>query len=238
MVEVISGIRSHIKVDLEGKGSISVNGLAMLLGISHSLLSCDRQPKKLAEMLGSKGFDSCDREFKSGIPDIAVACIIEYYALHAQKPSNNAKTLFSAFAAVGIRAWFQDVAGYEKPKPVSKLDRAREAYEYMGQMLAIMEYAEDKPGQERINTDGKALLGYLTVDEVLASTPREYDRHERATISMYTSTAYRNLTGKKPEQVVRRYKDKSGKAQTRKVPAYPLDFLPVIQNAIELGFGS
>lgn len=214
-----------------------------MLGISRSVLGVDRMPKKLVETLTAKGFLGVDRNLSNGIPDVAVQCIIEYYALDAQVKSEVALVLFRAFAAVGVRAWFQDVVGYEKPKPRTELEKAKEAYEYMGQMIAVMEYATDKPGQERINTyaidtEGKCLPGYLTLEDVLTSTGKDYDRHERAAIAMYTSTAYRNLTGKKPEQVVRRYKDKSGKTQTRKVPAYPVDFLPVIQNAIELGFGS
>lgn len=49
---------------------------------------------------------------------------------------------------------------------------------------------------------------------------------------------YRNLTGNKPAQTVKRYVDKSGKQQTAPIACYPVDFLPVIENAIELGFGS
>lgn len=55
---------------------------------------------------------------------------------------------------------------------------------------------------------------------------------------MYISTAYRNLTGKAPVMVVESWKDVTGKYRYRKVPSYPLDFIPVIENTIELGFGS
>lgn len=244
MVEVLQGIRSEISVDKDGKGSITKNGLANLLSISRSLFNGDRVAKKLAEKLDAKGLLDGDRDFKNGIPDLAVECIIDYYAFDAQNKSANALTLYKAFAAVGIRAWFQDVAGYEKPKPQTELERARQAYEYMGKMIAVMEYAADKPGQERINNfavsseNDKALPGFLTVEDVLGRYNREFNNEERRVVGMYSTTAYRNLTGKKPAQTVKRYVDKSGKQQTAHVACYPLDFLPVIENAIELGFGS
>lgn len=243
MIEVISGIRSEIKVDTEGKGGITRNGLCVLLNISRSALSRSEFSKKLAGRLTVKGFDIDRITSESYIPDLAVACIIEHYALYAQKPSIYAKTLFSAFAAVGVRAWFQDVVGYEKTKPRTELERAKEAYEYMGKMIAVMEYANNKPGQERINnyavdTNGKHLPGLMTLDDVLATIEREFTKEERCAIGMYSATAYRNLTGHKPQQLSKRYTDKSGKPQISKVAAYPVDFLPVIQNAIELGFSS
>jgi len=244
MTEVLQGIRSEITVDKEGKASITKKGLAELLGISRSVLSVDRMAKKLAETLTAKGFLGVDRKLSNGIPDVAVQCIIEYYAFDAQDKSEVALTLFRAFAAVGIRAWFQEVSGYEKPKPQTELERAKQAHEYMGKMIAVMEYAADKPGQERINNfainpeNEKALPGFLTLDDVLARYDREFSNDERRAIGMFSAVGYRNLTGKKPAQTVKRYVDKSGKQQTAPIACYPVDFLPVIENAIELGFGS
>lgn len=244
MIEVLQGIRSEISVDKEGKGSITKNGLANLLGISRSLLDVREMSKKLAERLTELGFDDVRRKFENGVPDIAVECIIGYYALDAQKTSEKAKILYRAFAAVGVRAWFQEVTGYEKPKPQTELERAKQAYEYMGKMIAVMEYAADKPGQERINNfaidpeNSNMLPGFITIDDVLARQNREFSNDEKRAIGMFSAVGYRNLTGKKPAQAVKRYVDKSGKQQTAHVACYPVDFLPVIENAIELGFGS
>ena len=244
MVEVLQGIRSEISVDKEGKGSITRNGLCVLLGISRSNFSVQQISKKLVERLTELGFEDVQQMFENGIPDIAVECIISYYAMDAQRTSKKAKTLYRAFAAIGVRAWFQDVTGYEKPKPQTELERAKQAYEYMGKMIAVMEYAADKPGQERINNfavdpeNEKLLPGFLTLEDVLSRYSREFSKDERRAIGMYASTAYRNLTGKKPAQTVKRYIDKSGKQQTASIACYPVDFLPVIENAIELGFGS
>ena len=244
MVEVLQGIRSEITVDKDGKGIITRYGLCQLLSIRADNLIVERMSKKLAEMLTELGFGVVEREFKNGIPDVAVECIISYYAMDAQRTSEVAKTLYRAFAAVGVRAWFQEVTGYEKPKPQTELERAKQAYEYMGKMIAVMEYAADKPGQERINNfaidseSSNLLPGFITLDDVLARQNREFSNDERRAIGMFSAVGYRNLTGKKPAQAVKRYVDKSGKQQTAHVACYPVDFLPVIENAIELGFGS
>lgn len=66
MVEVLQGIRNEISVDKDGKGSITKNGLANLLGISRSLFNGDRMAKKLAEKLDAKGLLDGDRDFKNG----------------------------------------------------------------------------------------------------------------------------------------------------------------------------
>ena len=243
LTEVLQGIRSEIKVDTEGKASITKYGLAKLIGVSKDNLIGDRIAKKLAEMLTELGFELGDRMFENGVPDVAVACIIKYYALYAQRTTENAKILLDAFSAVGIRVWFQEMVGFEKPKPLTKLEGYKEAQKAMTELITLMEYASDKPGLENIHSfaleaDSKALSGLITVDDIMAKTNTQSSHRERSIIGMYSSAAYRNLTGKAPNKVKKRSVDKSGKPQTTWVPAYPLDFAPIIENAIELAFGS
>lgn len=243
MAEVLSGIRNEVSVDTDGKASITKKGLAELLGISRSVLGVDRMAKKLTETLTAKGFLGDDRSLSNGIPDVAVQCIIEYYAFDAQDKSEVALTLFRAFAAVGIRSWFQDLVGFEKPKPLSKLEGYREAQKAMEELITLMEYASNKPGLENIHNfaleaDSTALPGLITVDDIMAQTDVTYTHRDRSVVGMFASTAYRNLTGRPPVKVKKQSVDKNGKSQTTYVPAYPLDFVPVIKNAIELGFSS
>jgi hypothetical protein len=76
---LLNGITDEITVDAEGKESINKNGLAVIIGISRSLLTRSDFPKKLAEMLAGRGFDR-DHFFNTEfVPDIAAACIIEKY---------------------------------------------------------------------------------------------------------------------------------------------------------------
>lgn len=243
LAEVLQGIRSEIKVDTEGKASITKYGLAKLIGVSKDNLIGDRIAKKLAEMLTELGFELGDRMFENGVPDVAVAGIIKYYALYAQRTTENAKILLDAFSAVGIRAWFQEMVGFEKPKPLTKLEGYKEAQKAMEELITLMEYASNKPGLENIHSfaleaDSNALSGLITVDDIMARTNTQSSHRERSIIGMYSSAAYRNLTGKAPNKVKKRSIDKSGKPQTTWVPAYPLDFAPIIENAIELAFGS
>lgn len=172
--------------------------------------NCDRQPKKLAEMLTELGFSDCDREFKNGIPDVAVACIIKYYALYAQRTTENAKILLDAFSAIGIRSWFQDLVGLEKPKPLSKLEGYKEAQKAMEELITLMEYAANKPGLENIHsfaleTDSNALSGLITVDDIMSQTEGTFTHREKSAVGMLTSTAYRNLTGKAPTKIKKTY---------------------------------
>ena len=244
MVEVLKGIHSEITVDIEGKGSITKNGLCVLLGISRSSLSVRQMSQKLAESLTQLGFSNVGNDFDGGIPDIAAQCIIEYYAFDAKQTSDNAKTIFRTFAAIGIRTWFQDVTGYQKSAPISQPEQFRLAAKALLDMAVIMEDTENKPGLKNIidsalERDGKALPGLITVAEVMMRKGREYSHKDKSAIGMYVSTAYRNLTGKAPEMVKVKHPAKDGKkGQTVLTPHYPLDFIPVIENAIELGFGS
>jgi len=77
-------IEKEIKVNADGKGFASIRGTARLAGVAISTLlehfSKDRKkPSKLGEILTQQGFEV--RGFsETGVPDIAVASIIKYYA--------------------------------------------------------------------------------------------------------------------------------------------------------------
>jgi len=91
-------------------------------------------------------------------------------------------------------------------------------------------------GISRSNLDVQQMSKKLV--EMLTELGFEDDRRTFENGVPDIAVGYRNLTGKKPAQAIKRYVDKSGKQQTAHVAAYPLDFLPIIENAIELGFGS
>ncbi|NJL09357.1 MAG: hypothetical protein HC908_01500 [Calothrix sp. SM1_7_51] len=51
----------------------------------------------------------------TGIPDIGVAVILEYYAFDAGRYcKEQARRVYKAFAAIGIRTWMQQVKGWQK----------------------------------------------------------------------------------------------------------------------------
>jgi P63C domain len=117
-------IITEIKVDeLTGKGTCSIRGTARLADISDSSLvrafnSAVLEPSKLATFLIINGFDGAALASfsESGVPDLAVGAILEYYAFEAGRYcTEQSKLVFRVMARIGVRAWMQDVVGYKKP---------------------------------------------------------------------------------------------------------------------------
>lgn len=243
--ETINSILPEISISQTGVVSFTRKSVSRLLGISHTNLMGDRQAKKLSEKLTALGFDRV--RAGDNLPDTMVAAIIEYYAFDAQNISPVAVQLYRAFASVGIRQFIQDLKGWELPEPPkNKLAKMKEAYEAFGQMIAIYEYADNKPGLENMvshalsePSDLPELPGLLTVEDILNRKGLQYTAEQKAAIGMYAATAYRNLTGQKPQQIKKIKRDEiTGKVSGYMVSGYPIDFLPIVENAIDLGFGS
>jgi hypothetical protein len=118
-------IKSEFTIDSAGKATISIRGAARLLGIHKSNLDGGNFPQKLTQTLANKGFQMAG--FASeGIPDTAFALIAEYYALDAGKWTNSqAKAIYRAFAAIGVRTWIQSEMGWQpKGEIVTRQDTA------------------------------------------------------------------------------------------------------------------
>jgi P63C domain len=76
------------------------------------------EPSKLATFLIINGFDGAALASfsESGVPDLAVGAILEYYAFEAGRYcTEQSKLVFRVMARIGVRAWMQDVVGYKKP---------------------------------------------------------------------------------------------------------------------------
>lgn len=123
---ILHQIRSEIKVDPKtGKGTASIRATARLANVEHSTLirafsSGVLEPSKLVEYLTQQGFEGgvLKNFATTGIPDIVVGAIIEYYAFEAGRYCNDqSKQVFRVFARIGIRAWMQDITGYQKAEP-------------------------------------------------------------------------------------------------------------------------
>lgn len=106
-------------------------------GISKTLKSAaDLQPRPLAVFLVAQGFEGADLSewAVTGIPDTALALILEYYAYEAQERyrSQQAKLCCRAFNSIGIRTWIQKSIEWEKPQSKAiapELEVAREVAE-------------------------------------------------------------------------------------------------------------
>lgn len=113
--------RTEVTVDKDGIGRASIRGVSRLAGvddesISKALRTADLTPSKLSVFLTQQGFDSADQtNWKStGIPDLAVASILEYYAFEAGRYcTDNAKLVYRAFARMGVRVWMQKLVNWQ-----------------------------------------------------------------------------------------------------------------------------
>jgi hypothetical protein len=139
LANIIESIKSEIKVDSQGRGFASIRATARLAGVDFGTLAthlkCGENPSKLYTLLVQKGFQELEGVglFENGIPDIAIAAILEYYALHAGKRcTEQARLVLSTFAAVGIRAWVQDVTGYTQAVPAKHLTACDRADKLIG----------------------------------------------------------------------------------------------------------
>ncbi len=124
--QIISNIQSEVQVDGSGKATFSIRAVARLGNKDDGRLVKDLksgaalETSKLAEYLTSKGFEGAALASwgKTGVPDIAVPHIMTYWAFitDPRYRSEQAGLVLGAFAAVGVRAWAQQVAGWEAPE--------------------------------------------------------------------------------------------------------------------------
>lgn len=114
-------IASEVKVDPAGKATFSIRAVARLAGIDESSLregfkGAGLKPTKLAEFLTQHGIEGAglERFPVTGIPDTVVALIVGYYAMQAGRYcTEQAKQVFFAFAAIGIRAYAHKLTNWQ-----------------------------------------------------------------------------------------------------------------------------
>lgn len=123
LADVVEQIKSEIEVDSRGKGKASVRAAARLADVSDTALrkafsSANLEPSELAKKLMEQGFDAANLSqwLNHGIPDIAIAFILEYYAFEAGRYcTEQARLACKAFIATGIRIWMQKIKGWQEP---------------------------------------------------------------------------------------------------------------------------
>ena len=119
---VIQQIKSEIEIDALGRGKATIRATARLAGIDDKSLrtafeGAEQTPSQLATKLIRHGFEGAEQALwgQTGIPDMAIAVILEYYATDAGRYiKEQAKLAYKAFAAYGIRVWMQKIKGWEQ----------------------------------------------------------------------------------------------------------------------------
>ncbi|MBD2248873.1 hypothetical protein [Nostoc sp. FACHB-888] len=124
IAEILEQISQEIEVDANGQAKASVRATARLAGVDDESIrkalksSADLAPSKLAKELMQQGFSAADlSQWRTdGIPDTAIAIILEYYASEAGRYcTKQARLVCRSFNTIGIRAWIQDKLGWTKP---------------------------------------------------------------------------------------------------------------------------
>ncbi|MBD2505172.1 hypothetical protein [Anabaena azotica] len=123
IAQIIEQIKEEIQVDASGKAKASIRATARLAGVSDmaiikTLDSANLEPSKLSKMLMEHGFDAANQNQwrTEGIPDTAIAIILEYYGYDAARYcTKQARLVCRSFNTIGIRAWIQDKLGWSKP---------------------------------------------------------------------------------------------------------------------------
>ena len=160
-ITIFENIQKELRVDAAtGVGYCSIRGAARICGVTEQTLSAhfsdSLEPSKMAENLAGKGFegDSLAMFAVTGIPDSALAMIVEYYAFDAGRYiKEEAKAAFRAFAAIGIRTVIRNVCKHEESVPaesvispqenLKNLLATREMLEAIGLDVSNPRFAQD-----------------------------------------------------------------------------------------------
>ncbi len=122
IIHISDDIKKEFKLTSEGVAVVSVRGAARIADIAEVTLrdhfksaSASINRTKLVKMLVAAGFEV--RVLKGfsqlGIPDTALAIILEYYTFEAKDSCTlQAKLAYRSFSAIGIRTWVQSELGY------------------------------------------------------------------------------------------------------------------------------
>ena len=158
---ILSQYNTEVSIDTNGKITFTIRAASRLLNITPQTLSenlkCKDKVSKMAEKLITQGFQVSGYNTK-GIPDTAMALIIEYYAFDAKKCTQEAKNLYRAFASIGIRTYFQKQLGWEDPNAniVPMLSAMQQSIDQLTQ--EVTEIKQEKEQQKRVHPIGYSLV--------------------------------------------------------------------------------
>jgi hypothetical protein len=215
IAQIIEQIKQEIEVDASGRGKASIRATARLANVNDAGLlrslktAADISRSKLVEKLVRKGFDPADifRWSESGIPDLAVAAIIHYYAYEAGKRcTEQARLACEAFESIGVRAWIQDITGWTKPAPPAETT--------MTQIQLLAAIAEQMAAQEQRLLEQQQqqtqIIARLQAVEV------EQDRYLTPCGHKYSVIGFANLQGLEISTKVASAKGRKASALCRK----------------------
>jgi hypothetical protein len=153
IAQVIEQIQQEIQIDSNGHGIASIRATARLADVQDSslrraFLSAALEPSILAQSLIQQGFTPAALASWSdqGVPDMAVASVLEYYAFDAGRYCKpQARLVCKAFNRIGIRAWMQNIKGWtstpvpqpEPPKVIAPSHEAAQLAMLLGEFAGL-----------------------------------------------------------------------------------------------------
>lgn len=168
----------NLNIDDEGRLTFNFHSLAAITGVTHQLLSRSFDPSnikrnKLAQFLVEQGVDPSNMLLwkTNGIPDTAVAYIVQYYASFAgQHCTKEARLMAVSLIGVGLRTFGQKVLGYAS----GDTSRPRVLQSPMATKLASLEESKT------------AIASEITIQEkVIEELRRQYDDVELEIADIY-----------------------------------------------------
>ena len=149
------------------------------------------------------------------------------------------------FAEMGATMYLYKLAGYKieprleplapKTETASYQDNLKMAYEAMGRLVNINNFAEDKPGLQAYlalaQEDGSSMLhGMMTIEDMARHCGYEMTSEHSRQIGRSMAGFSRTQDGEEVVSVTRkRFKDKSGNHQSYNVAEYSTCYLPAFR---------
>lgn len=197
--KAIEQIEKEFKVNSDGTSTSSIRGAARLGDIDQSGLSKSLKTgeelnsenySKLVKFLVIRGFqlEEIAKWGDTGIPDLGVAAILEYYAFEAGRYcTEQAKLAYRAFATIGIRKWVQDIKGWKQPienvngcdymksnlvlEPIKHLTPYRKSFRRAYKALYNRNFGDSNSGDRRVV--GHWVWNFFCTDPDFAEQLRE-----------------------------------------------------------------
>lgn len=159
-------LKNEIKIDNDGKGFVSIRGTSRLLGMVHSTLvenfGVRLETSKLAQKLTEQGFEVVGFS-SSGIPDLALPVIADYYAFEANQASdevkNNCINFIRLTSSIGVRVWMQKIKGYQP---------SNQENDILSQLMSTMNEIKTIQAQQQLMLENSTIEKLQLKEEVNA----------------------------------------------------------------------
>lgn len=165
----------EFRINDDGTVTCSIRAASRLVGVSDIALSkafktgADQSPSRLAQFLIQQGFEGANllSFAENGIPDMALASIMEYFAYECQERyrSEQAKLFCRAYRSVGLRTHVKEQIGDKLL--VQKFNIPTTRREFLEQLL------ESEKENEKLKFENTELKSDLLLSEETIKTQNE-----------------------------------------------------------------